>query len=304
VSAESDLIPSIARRHPAWLETASLTLLAMVAFASNSILTRMALGPQLIDAATFTLVRLFAGALVLGLLARLQTGNWSWFVGNGVSGPLALFGYAAPFSFAYLRIGAAAGALVLFCAVQLTMVAWGIVRGERPRIRGWAGLALALGGFMALTLPSVGRPDPLGVALMAVAGVAWGAYSLGGKHARDPLAANASNFLWSLPLAAVLFLLFPVTIAGSNGLALAITSGALTSGVGYAIWYRALRGLTSIRAAVVQLSVPVLAGLGATVLLDERLNSTFLISGLCILGGIALVLSERVLRTGGAPTRS
>ena len=303
MSAEYELIPSMARPHPSWLETASLTVLAMVAFASNSILTRMALGPHLIDAATFTLVRLFAGALVLGVLARLQTGAWTWLVGKGVSGPLALFVYAAPFSFAYLRIGAAAGALVLFGVVQLTMVGWGVVRGERPRLRAWAGIALAVGGLVALTLPSAGRPDPLGVALMAVAGVAWGVYSLWGKQARDPLAANARNFLWSLPLAAVLFLVFPRTIEGSYGLILAVTSGALTSGVGYAIWYRALRGLTSIRAAVVQLSVPVIAGLGAIVLLDERLGSTFLISGLFILGGIALVLSERVLRTDSAPTR-
>lgn len=286
---------------PRRLETVVLTVLAMVAFASNSIITRLALGQHLVDAATFTLVRLLAGALALALLARLRAGDWRWSVRRGVSGPLSLFVYAAPFSFAYLRIGAAAGALVLFGVVQLTMVGWGMARGERPRPRGWAGLAIALGGLVALTVPSSGRPDPVGVALMGVAGVGWGAYSLAGRDAADPLAANARSFLWSLPPAAMLFLLFPRAIADPYGLTLAVISGALTSGVGYAIWYRALRGLTSIRAAVVQLSVPVIAGLGAAVLLDERPSLTFLVSGVCILGGIALVLSDRASRSGGLP---
>ena len=192
-------------RAPRLLETVALTALALIAFAANSILTRMALAPGHIDAATFTAVRLVTGALALAALVRLQSGTWSGLRGRPGPGALALFAYAAPFTFAYLRIGAAVGALVLFGAVQLTMIGWGVVRGERPGLRLWAGLALAAGGLVALLLPSARRPDPVGLGLMIVAGVAWGAYSLLGKRVGDPLAASARGFLWSVPLALALY---------------------------------------------------------------------------------------------------
>ena len=279
--------------HPSRLETTALTLLALLAFAFNSILTRMALAPRLIDAASFTLVRLAAGALVLALVVLLRTRSVAALRGGGVLGPLALFAYAAPFTFAYLRIGAAVGALVLFGVVQLTMIGWGIARGERPGARTWAGFALAAGGLALLALPSATRPDPLGVGLMSLAGVAWGVYSLRGRSAGDPVAANARSFLWSVPLALLLALPFRPATYEAAGLALALTSGAVTSGLGYAIWYRALRGLRSTQAAIVQLSVPVIAALGAVVLLGEGVSPRLAVAGVAVLGGVALVLSAR-----------
>jgi drug/metabolite transporter (DMT)-like permease len=284
---------------PRVAETAALTALALTAFAANSILTRMALGAGHLDAATFTAVRLAAGAFVLAALVRLKAGAWAPLRGQGLAGPLALFAYAAPFSFAYLRIGAAVGALVLFGSVQLTMIGWGVVHGERPSARAWIGLALAAGGLGALTLPAAARPDLLGTALMVVAGVAWGAYSLQGKRAGDPLAANARGFLGSVPLALLLWaILFRTAAVSPRGLVLAATSGAVTSGLGYAIWYRALRGLTATRAAILQLSVPVIAAVGATLLLGETPNLRLFAAGAAVIGGVALAL------TGGARGRS
>lgn len=277
--------------------TIALTLLALLAFASNSLLTRLALGSRQIDAATFTAIRLVAGAVALAVIARAQAGSWKPLRGRSVAGALALFAYAAPFSFAYLRIGAAVGALVLFGVVQLTMIGYGVARGERPTATMWIGLALAAAGLAALTVPAVARPDPLGVFLMAIAGVAWGIYSLVGRTTADPLAANARSFLWSAPLA----ILLVVTAHGSvlttpRGLALALVSGAVTSGLGYAIWYLALPKLSVTQAAVAQLSVPVIAALGAVVVLGEQIGARLVVSGACVLVGVWLVLSARARR--------
>ena len=291
MSAPRSTLPHVA-------ETALLTLLALVAFASNSILTRMALGSGLMDAATFTTARLAAGAVVLSLLVRLRGQSFSWSPprGRALVGALALATYAAPFSFAYVRIGAAAGALLLFGAVQITMIGWGIVSGERPRARTWLGLALAAGGLGWLTLPSVGaRPDPIGSALMVAAGCAWGVYSLAGKGAPNVLEANARSFIWALP--AVMFLNVIASSgarASGRGLLLAVLAGGLTSGLGYAIWYRALRGLTATTAAVLQLSVPVIAAGGAVALLDETLSPRLIGAAAAVIGGVSLVLSQRV----------
>lgn len=279
---------------PRVLETAAFTLLALIAFAANSILTRLALARGHIDAAAFATVRLVAGAVALALLVRLQARSWRPLRGGGLAGPLALFAYAAPFSFAYLRIGAAAGALVLFATVQLTMIGWGVAHGERPGLRVWIGLVVAAGGLAALTLPAASRPDPLGTALMVLAGIAWGAYSLLGRGAPDPLAANARGFLGSVPLALLLSALtFRDARADASGVALAVVSGAVTSGLGYAIWYRALRGLTATRAAIVQLTVPVIAAGGAVALLGEALSARLLASGAAVIGGVALALTAR-----------
>ena len=284
--------------------TVSLTLLALVAFASNSLLTRLALGTRQLDAASFTAIRLVSGAIVLVAIVIVQSRSSRALIGGGFAGPLALFAYAAPFSFAYLRIGAAVGALVLFGVVQLTMIGYGIVRGERPTPIMWVGLALAAGGLLALTVPAVARPDPIGVLLMAIAGVAWGAYSLLGRGTPDPLAANARSFLWSMPFVTLLAALPRGAVAATpRGIALALVSGAVTSGLGYAIWYRALPGLTVTQAAVAQLSVPVIAALGAAVLLGEAIGVRLIVSGVAVLGGVALVLSARTRHsnvTGGA----
>jgi drug/metabolite transporter (DMT)-like permease len=284
--------------------TAALTLLALIAFASNSLLTRLALGSRQIDAASFTAIRLLSGAIVLAILARRQERSWAPMGRGGATGPLALFLYAAPFSFAYLRIGAAVGALVLFGVVQLTMIGYGVARGERPTPVAWAGLVLAATGLAILTVPSVARPDLLGVALMTVAGVAWGVYSLAGRAATSALATNARSFLWSSPLALVLVALAPGAVSPSvRGIALAIVSGGITSGLGYAIWYRALPKLTVTQAAVAQLSVPVIAAAGAALVLGERLTPRLGIAGVAVLGGVALVLVSRTrARTLRAPS--
>jgi drug/metabolite transporter (DMT)-like permease len=279
---------------PRPVETAALTALALTAFAFNSILTRMALGRGQMDAGSFTAVRLITGAVTLALLVRAHAGSWGPLRGRGWAGPVALFVYAAPFTFAYLRIGAATGALVLFGTVQLTMIGWGVAHGERPGARTWLGLLLAAGGLAALVLPAASRPDPLGIALMVLAGVAWGSYSLQGKGAPDPLAANARGFLFSVPLALLLVAVtFPSARYDARGLMLASVSGAVTSGLGYAIWYRALRGLTAVRAAILQLSVPVIAALAAVALLGETVTPWLVGCAATVIGGVALALTTR-----------
>jgi drug/metabolite transporter (DMT)-like permease len=284
---------------PSALETAALTALALASFAFNSILTRMALQGghvQATDAASFTAIRLVTGAVTLALLVRARSGSWTALRGRGWRGPLALFAYAAPFSFAYLRIGAATGALVLFGTVQLTMIGWGLAHGERPGARTWLGLLLAASGLVALNLPRASRPDPLGAALMVLAGMAWASYSLQGKRVPDPLAANARSFLWSIPPA---LLLAALTLRGAEPapearvVLLASLSGAVTSGLGYAIWYRALRGLTAVRAAILQLSVPIIAAAAAVAVLGETVTPRLLACGATVIGGVALALAGR-----------
>lgn len=279
------------------VRTVVLTLLALVAFASNSLLTRLALGSHQLDAASFTAIRLASGAVMLAAIVLVQSRSWRSLRGTGIAGPLALFAYAAPFSFSYLRIGAAVGALVLFGVVQLTMIGYAIARGEHPTPLMWLGLALAAGGLLVLTVPAVSRPDPVGVVLMAIAGCAWAVYTLVGRGASDPVAANARSFLWSTPLAMLLVALgrTPVHATGS-GIVLALVSGAVTSGVGYAIWYRALPGLTVTQAAVAQLSVPVIAAAGAVLTLGETVSPRLVVAGIAVLTGVGLVLSARSRR--------
>ena len=268
----------------------------MAAFAANSLLCRAALRDAHIDPASFGAIRVTSGALVLALAMRLRarpTAPSDW------RAAAMLFAYVGAFSFAYLTLPAGTGALILFGAVQLTMFAVGLVRGERFAPRGWAGLALALAGFVVLVLPGVAAPPPAGAALMAVAGVAWGAYSLRGRGVPDPLAATASNFLRAMPLALVLGLAFIVRAhADLAGVLLAIASGALTSGLGYVIWYAALRGLSSLQAASVQLSVPVIAACAGTLWLDEAFTARLLVAVVAILGGIGLVLTDRARGRG------
>jgi len=279
------------------IKTIALTLLALIAFASNSLLTRLALGSHQIDAATFTAIRLVSGAVTLALLAGARKGTRKPLRGHRAIGALALFAYAVPFSFAYLRIGAAVGALVLFGVVQLTMIAYAIFRGERPTAPAWLGLALAFAGLVILTTPSSIRPDWLGLGLMAVAGIAWGAYSLNGRKALDPIASNAQSFIWSsLPSLLLVVILRHSVTASGRGIALALVSGAVTSGLGYAVWYRALPHLSVMQAAVAQLSVPVIAAIGAVVLLQETLSPRLVTSGFAVLSGVGIVLAARAGR--------
>ncbi len=266
-----------------------LVALAMVAFAANSLLCRVALRDTAIDAASFTTIRLGSGALVLWAIARMKdatmTGAGSW------GSAAALFGYAAAFSFAYIELSAGIGALLLFCAVQITMIGWGLWSGERIAATQGVGLALAIGGLVGLLWPGLSAPPAGSAALMIVAGIAWGIYSLRGKRGGDPTVATAGNFLRAVPLAVALSLL---TFAGARvdpaGVLYAIASGALASGLGYAIWYTALPGLTATKAATIQLSVPVIAAIAAVMLLGESITPRLVASSAAILGGIALVV--------------
>jgi len=272
------------------MPTAVLTLVALTAFAANSILCRAALGGGAIDAASFSTVRLLSGAVTLALLVQLGgrrlAGSW-WSAGY-------LFLYAVPFSFAYQSLATGTGALILFGAVQATMLIAAVLAGERPGVLQWVGLATALGGLVYLVLPGVSAPEPIGSALMAVAGVGWGVYSLRGRGASDPLAETAGNFVRTLPMVAVVSAaaLSDVHIT-APGAVLAVSSGAVASGVGYAIWYAALGGLTATIAATVQLSVPVLAAIGGVLFMAEAITARLLLASLLILGGVALALLGR-----------
>lgn len=266
---------------------AVLTAVAMLAFAGNSLLCRLALKHAGIDPASFTSVRILAGAGVLFLLAgrpRRPAGSWG--------SAFALFTYATAFSFAYVNLEAGTGALLLFGAVQLTMIGHGFWRGERLRATQWFGLALGMGGLAALLLPGASAPPSvLSSLLMLTAGVAWGIYSLRGPGHSKPLEATAGNFLRAVPFAVLLSACFwPAAWPGLAGLALAAASGAIASGVGYAIWYAALPGLHSSQAAAAQLSVPVIAAFGGAALLGEAVTAHQAWASAAVLGGVALVV--------------
>lgn len=273
----------------------ALTSLAMVAFAGNSLLCRVALKHTGIDAASFTTTRLASGAVLL--IARRRGGTRSG-TGNWRSA-FALFAYAAGFSFAYVSLPAATGALLLFGAVQATMIGHGVWTGERLRRLQLCGLALAVGGLGGLLRPGLSAPPLSAALLMLSAGVAWGVYSLRGRGSGAPIQVTAGNFLRAVPFAAALSLWTRdrASLDGA-GVSSAILSGAVASGVGYALWYTALPALKATTAATVQLSVPVLAALGGIVFLGEILTLRVALASVAILGGIALVVLEKA---AGAP---
>ena len=276
------------------LRTPLLTAAALTGFAGNSLLCRAALGDGAIDAASFTAIRIVSGAVMLVILARALLGPGG-LKGGSAQGAIALAAYAVCFSFAYLRLQAGSGALILFGSVQITMIGAGLAAGERPSRLEWLGFAAAFGGLVALTLPSVSAPDPLGAALMAVAGVAWAVYSLLGRRVKShPLGTTAQNFLFAIPLAALACLVDHGEMhVSTRGVLLACASGALASGVGYTLWYAALRGLTSTRAAIVQLAVPIATAVASTILLHEMIGMRLALTGGVILGGVALAVSGR-----------
>lgn len=276
----------------------SLTSLAMIAFAGNSLLCRVALKHTSIDAASFTTIRLISGAVTLWLVARMSrstgTGQGNW------PSAFALFAYAAGFSFAYVSLPAATGALLLFGAVQATMIGHGVWTGERLLRLQLVGLTLAFGGLVGLLLPGLSAPPLVGSVLMLGAGVAWGVYSLRGKGAGDPTKVTAGNFLRAVPIAAALsVLMLNGTSLDNAGFWYAVSSGALASGIGYAIWYTALPALKATNAATVQLSVPVIAALGGIAFLGEPITLRLVLASIAILGGVALVILQKQHANGG-----
>jgi drug/metabolite transporter (DMT)-like permease len=280
---------------PSPRRTIALTAVTMVAFASNSILCRLALQTRAIDPASFTLLRILAGAGALLVITRATGSNartparWA--------GAAFLFLYAAAFSFAYTSLGAGTGALILFGCVQATMLIAGLRSGERLRVLEWTGLVVALGGLVYLVAPGLEAPAPAGCALMALAGVAWGFYSLGGRGSTNPLVDTGRNFARAVPMAVAVGVAAP--LAGGDfrlsreGVLLALASGAVASGLGYAVWYAALRGLSATRAATVQLSVPAIAALGGVAFLAETITLRLVSSAGLILGGVGLALVRR-----------
>lgn len=272
-----------------------LTTLAMIAFAANSLLCRAALRGGHIDAASFTTLRLLSGAALLWAVVwwrgRPAAGHGSWKSAG------ALFVYAAGFSYAYLSLPTATGAFLLFGAVQVTMIGYGLCAGERLGKAQWAGLVIALTGLVGLLLPTISAPPIFGAVLMLVAGAAWGVYSLRGKNTRNPTGTTARNFLCAvLPALILSGLSFQNLAVDAVGIVSALASGALASGLGYVLWYAVLPTLSATGASIVQLSVPVLAALGGVALLNEQITLRMVLASCAILGGIALVLQVKAVR--------
>lgn len=285
------------KKHP--LSILFYTSVALMAFAANSVLCRSALGETFIDAAGFTIIRLISGAAVLLLILKFNgkkgrsDSHGSWI------SAASLFTYAITFSYAYITLQTGTGALILFGAVQLTMISGAILAGKRLRIHIWSGVVFAFSGLLYLVFPGLKAPTFAGALLMTVSGIAWGIYSLKGRRSQNPLSDTTFNFLRSLLFVAILFLFsfhdFRISL---NGFVLAVLSGAIASGIGYSIWYAALRGLSATRAGIVQLLVPVLAAFGGVIFISEKISAHLIISSVIILGGIGLTfLKGRDLET-------
>jgi drug/metabolite transporter (DMT)-like permease len=275
------------------LKTILFTGIALIAFAANSVLCRLALGDNTIDASSFTVIRLLSGAIVLFAILRFSNkskpqSNNSWLAAS------MLFLYAVTFSFAYITLDTGTGALILFGSVQITLIFLALMSGNRLLIIEWAGVLIAFAGFVYLILPGVSTPSLLGFTLMTIAGVAWGIYTLKGKGSANPLADTATNFIRTIPFLILLALFtFQHAQLSMEGIVLAILSGAIASGIGYSIWYAALAGLSTTQAAVVQLLVPVIAALGGIVFVSETITLRLFFSAIMVLGGIFLVVVGR-----------
>ena len=291
------------------MRLALLTALTMIAFAANSVIGRMAIGSAdipLIDPASYSAVRLISGALMLTFLVgltgsgksrspRFQSGSWT--------SALALFVYAVAFSYAYVALDTGIGALVLFACVQATMIGRSLAEGDHPSRLEWLGLIVAFGAFIWLVSPGLSAPDPMAAALMGLSGVSWGVYSLRGRGLPDPLKATTDNFMRSLvflvPLGLAVMAAGYTIHASGQGLFLATLSGAITSGLGYALWYRVLKQIGASQGAIVQLTVPVIAAIGGTLLLAEGWTVRLVISSLMILGGVAVAIIAKQRRAQG-----
>lgn len=279
----------------AWLKTALYTAIALVAFAANSIICRLALGTAAIDPSSYTVIRLMSGAVVLAIIAGLGRGEGTFATHPGQwLSALMLFIYATTFSLAYVSLSAGTGALILFGSVQATMFSWGILKGERPCLLQYGGMVTATAGFVFLMLPGLQAPSLLGACLMAAAGISWGVYSVRGQGAGNSVAVTADNFLRTLPFSLPMaFVLCKWTTLSMTGVILAVVSGALTSGLGYVIWYTALKGLSTTRAAVVQLLVPVIAAVGGIVFLHEEVSLHLIVAAVLIMSGAGTYILYR-----------
>lgn len=275
------------------VRTFGLTMLAMIAFAANSVLGRMGLVETEIGAGSFALIRLVSGALVLAGICLLQSRR----IEGSLLGGLSLLIYAACFAFAYLGLSAGMGAIILFAMVQITMLGWGLARGEMLSRLQWLGFVIAIAALIYLVSPSLEAPPLWAAGLMALAGIGWGAYSLIGRSSRDATAATTGNFIlasvMALPLLGLILIISPEPLPPTDGILLAIISGAITSGLGYVIWYAALKGLTATRAGIAQLSVPAIAAMGGVLFLAEPITLRFTLATLAILGGVALAVLTR-----------
>ena len=279
-------------------KTSLFTIVALIAFAANSVLCRLALDIYQMDAGSFTTIRLLSGAIVLWIIIRAQhkrQNNQAHFklTKNCFSASM-LFIYATAFSFAYITLDTATGALILFGSVQITMIAYAIYKGNRLNISEWIGLVMAFMGFIYLIYPDLSSPSAIGFLLMSISGVAWGFYTIQGKHSKKPLFDTAQNFIKTLPFIVILALItLPQAQLNLQGILLALLSGGIASGMGYAVWYLALTGLANSQAAVVQLAVPIIAAIGGVLFVSEEMTLRLVISSVMVLGGILTIISAR-----------
>ncbi len=283
------------QKRTSFIKTVIYTTLALVAFAANSVICRLALKDAAIDPGLFTSIRLLSGAVVLIILVFLTKDKRDDASKGSWRSAAMLFMYAAAFSYAYVSLETGIGALIIFGVVQITMIASSLISGYRMNNLEWSGILLALAGFLYLLLPGASAPSLSGFILMALSGIGWGIYSLRGKNSKDPLADTAYNFLRSLPfLILLLYFLAQESNYSAKGILLALLSGIVTSGIGYTIWYAALKGLSSVQASVVQLLVPVLAAIGGILFIGELISLRLMVSSLMILGGILLLIIKKL----------
>jgi len=275
------------------IRIACLTGVALVAFAANSLLCRLALKTATIDAASFSTLRLLSGAIMLLLLSHLSGRRTVETAGSWCSGA-ALALYACSFSYAYVLLPTATGALILFGTVQVTMIIAGLFSGERPSGAEWSGLLIAVAGLIYLLFPGVSSPSSIGAVLMAAAGIFWGVYSLRGRGGGNPIRITTGNFIRSVPCAiAISVVMFPMMHLSARGVLIAALSGSIASGLGYIVWYTALQGLSATLAATVQLAVPLLAAAGGVLFLSETISTRLVLSGIVILSGIGFAIWGR-----------
>ncbi len=277
------------------MKTQLLLVVTMMGFATNSILGRLALGGAAIDAVSFTALRLVSGAVMLTIILSLgKSGRPESSCKMDPVAVVALFSYAGCFSFAYLELSTGTGALVLFGAVQFTMMTIGLLKGSRPGAGEWSGIALALGGMVYLLLPGVSMPSPHGALLMGISGMSWGIYSIRGARTVDPVANTAWNFIGAVPLALICLFIFRADLHLTfKGIVLGVVSGAFASSLIYVIWYSVLPLLKTSVSATVQISVPLLAAIGGVILLGEQITVRLVMAGIAILAGIGLVINAR-----------
>jgi drug/metabolite transporter (DMT)-like permease len=267
------------------------TVFALFAFAANSVLNRLALGGNTIDAGSYIGIRLISGAITLWLINGVSKRNFNFTLKYNPLSAFYLFLYGVAFSFAYRSLTSGTGAFILFGTVQITMLTVLLRRGERPHFSEWAGLILAICGLTYLVFPGLSAPDPIGAILMLTAGIAWGFYTLRGKGVKDPLETTALNFILAVPMVLLVNVFtYPQAHFSNVGVIYAILSGAIASGVGYVIWYAALKGLTTTQAALLQLSVPIIAAVGGILFLNETITTRLIIAGILIICGVVVAL--------------